>query len=317
MKKILLLFLAISTLPFFGLAQTSKDTLNYQDINGKKQGYWKKKDASGVLLYEGTFKNDVPIGEFKKYHANGKVKFLMNYNPKNQKEVSVTMYDITGELAAKGFYYDKLKDSTWQYFGQAEKLIMEEHYKKGKLDGVSTIYWQVGQNLPAEIKHWKDSLKQGDWFWFYETGQMRMKAHYTNNKLDGPFIVFFVDGSIHVNGKYVNDVRDGTWSYFNDNGTSRGVIEYVMGKVVNEDEFERQQTKQITETYLKDVPTFKEPNVNDPNNFISNETDKRPADPNDPETFINNPEAYIFKSQAPQEQAPVEKNTKKKEKTQK
>lgn len=319
MKKTILTLLTLSFISFgFAQQKTDKDTLNYTDINGKKQGPWKKKDASGVLVYEGYFKNDVPIGEFKKYHSNGNLKYLMYYNPKNQKEVQVTMYDVTGELAAKGFYYDKLKDSIWQYFGQSEKLLLEEHYKKGKLDGASTVYWQIGAHLPAEVKHWKDSLKHGDWFWFYETGQMRMKAHYTNNKLDGPFTVYFIDGSIHVNGTYVNDVRNGTWSYFNDNGTSRGVIEYNMGKVVNEDEFERQQTKMIDEQYLKNVPTFKEPDLTKDIDSEPDTSASRPKDPNDPENFINNPEAYIFKSQLPeQQQAPEEKNSKKKDKKQK
>lgn len=313
MKKIILLFLAISSLPFLGLAQTSKDTLNYQDINGKKQGPWIKKDANGVLLYEGTFKNDVPIGQFKKYHANGKLKYDMYYNPKDQKDVTVTMYDVTGELAAKGFYYNKIKDSTWQYFGQQDQVIMEESYKMGKLDGPATIYWQIGQHLPAEVKNWKDSVKEGDWFWFYENGQMRMKAHYTNNKLNGPFIVYFIDGSIHVNGAYINDYRNGKWNYYNDNGTNRAEMEYNMGKMVNEEAFEKQQTEMLKEK-LSNVPTFAEPNLKDPNLGNTPDTPKV-IDPDDPENFINNPESYIFKSEMQPEQVPTEKNKKKKEKS--
>ncbi len=35
------------------------------DANGKKQGYWKKKDdKNNALIYEGMFKDDKPIGLF-------------------------------------------------------------------------------------------------------------------------------------------------------------------------------------------------------------------------------------------------------------
>ncbi len=316
MRKIVFLIF-VSLFSIQSIAQQSKDSLiNYMDITGKKQGYWCKRDAAGNKVFEGTFKNDVPIGEFKKYHPNGKVKYLMYYNPNNQNDVQVTMYDITGELAAKGFYYNKLKHGTWQYFGQQEKLLMEEQYNMGKLDGASTIYWQIGQNLPAEVKHWKDSVKHGDWFWFYETGQMRMKAHYTNGKMDGPFIVYFFDGKVHVQGAYVNDYRHGVWNYYNEDGTSRAVLEYNMGKLINEDEVARRETKMLQEK-LKGIPTYKEPDMTDPNNFIDNSKSSVPFDPEDPQNFIDNPEAYIFKSQMPEEQASDKKSKKKSEKSKK
>ncbi|HPM12726.1 MAG TPA: hypothetical protein PK734_04460, partial [Bacteroidales bacterium] len=299
------------------MAQQPKDSLiNYMDITGKKQGYWCKRDAAGNKVYEGTFKNDVPVGEFKKYHQNGKIKYLMIYNSNNSNDVQVTMYDITGELSAKGFYYNKIKHGTWQYFGQQEKLLMEEHYTMGKLDGASTIFWQVGNNLPAEIKHWKDSVKHGDWFWFYETGQMRMKAGYSNGKLEGPFIVYFFDGKIHIQGAYVNDRRNGVWNYYNEDGTSRAVLEYNMGTLVNEDEVARKETKLLQEK-IAHIPTFSEPNMTNPENYLETPQSNQVFDPEDPQNFIQNPEAYIFKSQMPEEQAPDKKSKKNSQKNKK
>ena len=37
------------------------------DQQGRKQGQWVKKDADGNVLYEGTFKDGHPVGEFKRY----------------------------------------------------------------------------------------------------------------------------------------------------------------------------------------------------------------------------------------------------------
>ena len=49
------------------------DTLkNYTDINGLKQGYWQKKYYNGNIKYEVYFKNNKPIGEFKRFYESGK-----------------------------------------------------------------------------------------------------------------------------------------------------------------------------------------------------------------------------------------------------
>ena len=43
------------------------------DENGKKQGKWMKR-KDGVKFYAGQFKDDIPVGEFKYYYPNGKLK---------------------------------------------------------------------------------------------------------------------------------------------------------------------------------------------------------------------------------------------------
>lgn len=270
------------------------DTLNYMDANGKRQGQWIQKYKNGNTQFEGYFKNDIPVGQLKKYHENGKLKYDMYYDPKDANQVNVTMYDVAGELSAKGSYYAKKKNGPWQYYGAANTIIMEENYNHGLLDGKSTIYWQTNPGQPMEIKNWKDSIKEGEWIWFYEDGKIRQKTTYKEDKLSGEFLVFFSDGKTHISGFYKNNVRDGLWEYFNEDGSSKIKIEYKDGKIVNEDEFEKAQTKLINEEYL--------------------EQEGKHVDPQD---FIDNPEAYIFEGQAPEEQAPSPKTKKKKEKSKK
>lgn len=289
MKKIIfaLIFAFVSVAAF-----AQKDTLNYMDANGKKQGHWIQKYENGTIKFEGFFKNDIPIGQVKKYHENGTLKYDMYYSPSDHNKIKVTMFDVDGNLSAKGSYYGKKKDSTWTYYGIGDKVIMEENYNHGKLDGKSVVYWQTTQNQPMEIKYWKDSLKHGDWVWFYEDGQIRQKAHYNEDKLDGEFLVFLSDGKPHITGAYKANVRDGKWVYYKEDGTVKLTIEYANGKIVNEDEFERAQTKIIDEEIL-----------NQEGKHI------------DPQDFIDNPEAYIFGQQATEEQELAPKNKNKKEKS--
>jgi antitoxin component YwqK of YwqJK toxin-antitoxin module len=106
--------------------------------------------------------------------------------------------------------------------------------------------------------------------------------------------VFFSDGTQHIKGAYKNDLRDGLWEYFNEDGSSKIKIDYKDGKIVNEDEFEKAQTKLINEEYI--------------------EQEGKHIDPQD---FLDNPEAYIFGTQNAEEQAPTPKAKKKKEKSKK
>ncbi len=301
--------------PLVSLAQVmSIAEINYLDINNKKQGFWCKRDAKGNKIFEGNFKNDVPVGEFKRFHPNGQVKHLMNYSTENPLEVTTKMFNEQGILVAQGEFYDKKKHGLWQYF-ENKQLIAEETYDKGTLDGSSTLFWQTTSNQQAaEIKNWAQGEKDGAWLWFYENGKIRMNANYAHNKLDGRFIVYYSDGSIMLSGVYKNDNRDGDWVYKNEDGSTRIILKYANGKMLNEDEYERAQTNEINE-YLKNVPDFTEPSMTDPTIYNDTST-SRTLDPNDPQNYIDNPEKFMERELAPgsdfniQQEAPAKKKKK-------
>lgn len=300
--------------PFISFAQPSNDQINYLDINNKKQGFWCKRDAQGNKIFEGTFKNDVPVGEFKRFHTNGKVKHLMNYSAENPLEVSIEMFNEQGILIAKGIFYDQKKHGVWQYF-ENKQLVAEDTYNNGTLDGTSTIYWQTTKNKQvAEIKNWSQGEKDGPWVWFYESGQVRMNANYAHNKLNGKFIVYYANGATMLSGVYKNDRRDGDWIYKNEDGSTKIILKYANGKMLNEDEFEREQTRQINEQW-KDVPDFAEPDMNDPT--LDNVKPAQKFDPNDPQNYVDNPEEFVMRDLAPgtdfdaQQEAPINKKQKK------
>ncbi|NLK81759.1 MAG: toxin-antitoxin system YwqK family antitoxin [Bacteroidales bacterium] len=268
MKKILCIICMFS----FVAVNAQDSLINYRDINEKRQGYWLKLDKNGVRQYEGYFKNDVPIGEFKQYHPNGKIKYKMLYDSSDQKLVYVSMFDEVGELAAKGKYYDKIKDGVWTYYGANDVVILEETYKNGTLHGTSIVYWQSSNHNPTEIKNWDNGVKHGPWFWYYDGGKIRMQANYKQGKLDGDFVVYFVEGGVHVQGKYIDDKRDGVWNYYDENGERTISLAYNMGKPVQTEESAKQETEYVNTISLKED-----------------------EEQDDPEKFLDDPEALIYK----------------------
>jgi len=49
------------------LLSTTVMSQNVTDAGGKKQGPWVKKYPNGNIMYQGTFRDDKPVGLFKRY----------------------------------------------------------------------------------------------------------------------------------------------------------------------------------------------------------------------------------------------------------
>src|ERR1041384_1315591 len=91
---------------------TSDLTGQSVDASGKKQGYWKKTDEKGRLIYEGEFKDDKPVGNFKYYYPNDSVKAIMSFRPDGSSFAK--MFHPNGKRMAQGKYSGKeIKDSVW------------------------------------------------------------------------------------------------------------------------------------------------------------------------------------------------------------
>jgi len=234
-----------------------------------RQGHWVKKDNNNKVVYEGDFKNDVPIGEFKRYHTNGAVKAVMVYNA-DQTMAYTKLYDNTGELSAEGNYTaNKQKDGMWKYYGQKETLCLIENYKEGKLNGkVVTLY--ENQNLAEEL-YWKDGKLDGQWLRYYENGNLRMTTQHVDGKRVGEFKVYYINGKPEVKGSYKDDLPDGTWKIYTEDGRLDHTLTYVNGKLSNEEEMDKELAKE-----LNDMETNK-------NKY------------KDPEKFMDNPENYFGK----------------------
>ena len=76
-KIILILSLAAASLLVTGQSEVN---INKTDQQGRKQGEWIKKYPDGNIQYEGTFRDDHPIGEFKRYSEDKKLQSVMVYS---------------------------------------------------------------------------------------------------------------------------------------------------------------------------------------------------------------------------------------------
>lgn len=206
-------------LPTLLLAQ---DRINVTDKNGKKQGVWKKYE-NGHVVYEGQFKDDVPYGTFKYYHANGKLKSVTEFQQGVHK-VKTTIYHENGHKASEGAYIDQLKDGEWRYYSNQDTLIKVEHYKAGDRDGLWQTYSTSG--ILLEECNYLNNKRNGLYKTYYLNGIVSYEADYVAGKTNGKSSSYYPNGTVATTGNYHNGWRDGEWNSYDVKGNIRSTMVY-------------------------------------------------------------------------------------------
>jgi antitoxin component YwqK of YwqJK toxin-antitoxin module len=191
--------------------------VNVSDSKGHKQGYWRKLDTAGRLIYEGRFKDGVPAGEFRYYYPDGKLKTVSQVSGQGRRAVTVS-YFPNGKKMAAGNYLDEKKDSTWQFFSESNGTIVSmEPYRAGLIDGISKVFFPEGGL--SEINGYKNSIKDGPWEQYYLDGKLKLRGTYKAGEKEGVFKTFYNSGQPMITGQYSLGHQDGTWTYLDEKGT--------------------------------------------------------------------------------------------------
>jgi antitoxin component YwqK of YwqJK toxin-antitoxin module len=232
----------------------AQQTINQTDKNGLKQGRWESKYPDGKKRYEGSFADGKPVGEWTRYHENGKIKAKLFHVPQSEK-VKASLYDDEGILYAKGNYQGIVKDSVWNYYNN-NTIVGNEYFVKGKREGKSLSFYADG-TIAKEVNY-KSDLLQGPWREFYPSGSKKAEMVYNNGIRDGWCIIYYENGQTQIEGKYLNDREDGPWSFFAEDGKLKFKLEYQKGNLLNPEVADSLQLKEFSE-FDKNRGKFKDP----------------------------------------------------------
>jgi antitoxin component YwqK of YwqJK toxin-antitoxin module len=215
------------------------ESINKTDNNGKKQGHWIKKYPIGHIQYDGYFKDDQPIGIFKRFFENDTLWSILVFS-NDGKEADALIYHSNGYIASKGKFVNQLKDGKWLFYSERseEYLMCEEEYLNNLKNGPSLKYYP-DKTIAEKLNYSKD-IRTGEWDQYFPNGNVCLKAYYHDGKLEGKFEVFFTDGKPEYVGQYKNDTRDGLWIIYNTDGTIKYNIEYVAGAAKNPDMYKKE-----------------------------------------------------------------------------
>lgn len=259
MRICLLIFLII---PFSVYAQ-----INQTDGNGLRQGRWEKRQPNGRLLYEGSFKDGKPVGEWKRYHPGGQVKAVIQYQPGSDSAFA-RLFDEWGAKVAEGIYLNEKKEGLWTYFAENRK-VSEENYLQGIKHGISRKFYKTGEVL--EEAEWNNGKQEGNYTVFFKNGQPFMQCKMSNNQRNGLFLSYFTNGKVELEAHYKNGLRHGEWKYYRETGEPWYTLNYDNGKLLNPE-----VRDSIASQMLKAFENRGEPYV-------------------DPEKYLEDPSEYLMK----------------------
>jgi antitoxin component YwqK of YwqJK toxin-antitoxin module len=203
----------------------SQEKINQLNAKGKRIGVWKKNYNNGKIRYVGQFKNGKEIGTFKFYSAlSSEHPVAIKIFENNSNLAKVSFYTIKGVLQSKGLMDGKKRIGLWKYFQEdGKKLLSEENYKNGVLEGKSVTYYKSGK--VAEMVFYKNDKLDGNAKRYAESGNLLDDLNYKKGKLNGLAKYYNIEGELIYTGDYENDVKVGKWQYF-ENGKSVSVDKF-------------------------------------------------------------------------------------------
>lgn len=213
--------------PLSGIGQQK----NQIDTQGLKQGYWEKKDQAGFLIYQGYFKDDHPVGEFKRYDDSGKLKTISFFSEDGNSNFTKVLYP-DGKLMAQGNYIGKEKDSIWNYYNGQGQIISVETYRNGIKHGKWQTNFASG-SLSEEMNYVNDTV-HGIWIQYFENGQPRLRVELSHGVYHGDYKIFYPDGKVNLEGQYQNDQRVGKWTYYTIEGAVEKTEYYRNGELIDQ-----------------------------------------------------------------------------------
>jgi antitoxin component YwqK of YwqJK toxin-antitoxin module len=231
--RILILFLCCQVV--FSQADS-----NQVDDKGRKHGVWKGVyEESGRPRYEGTFEHGVEIGVFR-FFDDTKAKSIIATREFNPKENScyTMFYDQKKNIVSEGKEIKRLREGQWKYYHKETKVIMTlENYKKGKLEGIRTVYYPNGKIVDEVL--FKNGLKEGVYKKYSENGIVLENSFFKNGEYDGEAIYKDPNDLVVAKGKFKDGKKIGKWQFF------------INGKLSSEEDMDKPKKPMLKRDKVK------------------------------------------------------------------
>lgn len=189
--------------------------INLVNENGQKTGVWKKYYDNGNLRYEGQFKDGKEVGVFKFYSMLSKTQpVIIKEFSESSDTAKVKFYITKGTLKSEGAMLGKKRLGKWLYFFSDGKLLSEENYVDGYLDGELKNFY-TNQKL-TEVTEYKKGKKHGVSKIYAEDGVLIEEVMYADGLKNGEGKYFDLKGNLKEKGMYKDDKRVGKWEFYID-----------------------------------------------------------------------------------------------------
>ena len=108
------------------------------------------------------------------------------------------------------------------------KLISENNYNAGKLEGVNKTFYSDGKTV-ATVKNYKNGVLEGKVFEYCENGNKKIESNYKNGILNGVLKKYSTSGTLLSSAHYAEGKLDGLYKEYFVTGKPKKEIEYYNG----------------------------------------------------------------------------------------
>ena len=221
---------------FFSLYAVVALAQNFTDASGKKQGKWVKYYPDGrTPIYEGNFKDDYPVGEFRYYYPSGKVKTIVQHETKMRSYA--WFYFENEQIMSEGQYVNMQKDSLWKSYDIHGNLVSTEFFKNNRLNGPKEVYYLHNQLETAKLtiarkETYKDSLLHGPYNAYFSNGNLKEKGYFDKGLKSGAWEIYHPSGALDTQIKYRGGKAYGYVITYDDKGTELYRSYWLNGKML-------------------------------------------------------------------------------------
>ena len=185
-----------------------KEERSYDDkekIHGEVITY----DEAGAIVEEARYLHGMKHGKQMVTNSKG-LREYVNYNDGALEGEFVCLYP-NGNKQEEGTYETgNIKTGKWTLWAEDGKVIKEEHYLNGKLNGEKTVY--------------------------YATGSLHTKGEYIDDKPNGRHLEYDEQNRVSYEYNYLNGTLDGIYNAYNDGVLWRECL-YKNGDILREKEY--------------------------------------------------------------------------------
>ena len=164
-------------------------SINNISIFGQQDTIFNQTDASGLRQ-----------GWWKKYYPNGNLMY-QGYFKNDKPTGEMKRYFESGNLKALLQFNEKGDYAFAKLYYDNESIASEGYFHNMKKDSVWKYYSFYDHTLKSS-ETYKDGIKQGPECHYYPTGKMFDKIEWKNNVKDGNWNQYFEDGSFRLRGGY-------------------------------------------------------------------------------------------------------------------
>jgi antitoxin component YwqK of YwqJK toxin-antitoxin module len=205
-----------------------KDEINY--VNGISEGPFVTYFKGGKVSSKGTYEKGNFNGPHESYFITGKTERRSVY-AHGLLEGKVYSYNENGVLIHEQSFKHGEEDGVQYTFNDKGIKIMEIGYKDGDEFKDGTYALWNGEGTPTNLSHYTMGIKTGVWKTWYDNGVLSSVCEYDKKgNIKGKKETYFKNGNLETRATYVNNILNGAFVEFYENGKPKSKGAYRNGE---------------------------------------------------------------------------------------